>query len=569
LRALKLGLLVTYGLGLALLGQDPSPVPPAISPPPTTAPPEAQAPGVIQGTVLSGATGQTLRRAQVVLKPTDAKASAIYQTTDQSGSFSFLKVPTGRYMITVQRDGYLPLSAGHIGSYKMPPIFSVQSGQTISSFVFTLTPSGVVSGKVKFDDAEPAVNVAVQLYRSYYDRGRHGYAAAASGRTDDRGEYRLHGLEPGSYYVAALYQTPPRPSGAEEQEHTDAQGNPLPDLSYAVTFFPQAQKMSEAVPVKIGSGAEVGGIDIFLTLVHTVHVRGRVVGTGVISSPNVALRWNDPDNTASVSAPINVSINPDQGFDIQGVTAGPYLLVASGVEGGVTLTGRTPLNVGDADVADVSVVVDAESMWSGKIRVDGGDPPQPQGQPSGLPPGLAISLQPRRPLTSATRAQVSEDGEFTIPFAADETYDLYVANAPGNFYLKSVRVANAERLGEGLEASSGEAPPTLEVVLGAHGGQVLGRAVTTDPKVVASGATIALIPDPPAGHVQAYQLTNADEYGNFTVQGLAPGKYLLVGWLDQPACDIYNPDDFAACQAQGYSFSIGEGEQQSAQVTAN
>ena len=41
-----------------------------------------------------------------------------------------------------------------------------------------------------------------------------GIAAAASARTDDRGEYRVHGLEPGSYYVAALYQAPPRPSGA-------------------------------------------------------------------------------------------------------------------------------------------------------------------------------------------------------------------------------------------------------------------------------------------------------------------------------------------------------------------
>jgi hypothetical protein len=500
----------------------------------------------------------------VVLKPADPKASSSFQTTDESGGFSFPKVATGRYTITVQRDGYLPLSAGSIGSYKMPPIFSVQSGQNISSFVFTLTPSGVVSGKVKFDDAEPAVNVAIQLYRSYYDRGRHGYAAAASARTDDRGEYRLHGLEPGSYYVAALYQAPPKPPGAEPLERTDANGNPLPDLSYAVTFFPEAQKMSDAVPVKIVPGQEVGGIDIFLTLVHTVRVRGRVIGGakgGVIASPNVTLRWNDPDNTASVNAPINVTLDKDQNFEIQGVTTGPYLLMASGVEAGVTLTGRVPLNVGDADVADADVVVDAESMWSGKIRMDEDG--------AMLPPGLGISLQPRRPITPPTRAQVSENGEFSIPFVPDETYDLYVTNGPNNSYVKSVRVANAEQLDQGLEASSGGVPTALDVILGAHGGQVLGRAVTADPKVVASGATVALIPDPPIGRVQAYQTTSADEYGNFSLQGLPPGKYLLVGWLDQPPCDIYNPGDFVACQAQGSSLTIAEGEERSAQVTAN
>jgi hypothetical protein len=563
-RVLKLCLLVLCCL-VSVLGQDPPPAPPAISPPPTTEPPEAQAPGVIQGTVLSGATGQPLRRAQVVLKPTDAKAGSIFQTTDDSGGFSFPKVATGRYTITVQRDGYLPLSSGHIGAYKMPPVFSLQSGQTIGSFVFTLTPSGVVSGKVKFDDAEPAVNTTIQLFRSYYDRGRHGYAAAATARTDDRGEYRLHGLEPGSYYVAALYQAPPKPPGAEQLERKDADGNPLPELSYAVTFFPEAQKMSDAVAVKVAPGQEVAGIDIFLTLVHTVRVRGRVIGAlqgGVVASPNVTLRWNDPDNTASVNAPINVTLDKDQNFEIQGVTAGPYLLMASGVEEGMTLTGRVPLNVGDADVGDVDVVVGAEGMWGGKIRVDGDDS-------TTLPPGLVVLLQPRRPITSPTRAQVSDNGEFSIPFVPDETYDLYVTNGPRDSYVKTVRVADADRLDQGLEASSGATPPGLDVLLGMHGGQVLGRAVTADPKVVASGATIALIPDPPIGRVQTYQTTQADEYGNFSLQGLPPGKYLLVGWLDQAPCEIYNPDDFVTCQAQGASLTIAEGEERSAQVTAN
>ena len=250
-RALKLCLLTLCGL-TCVLGQDQAP--PAISPPPTTQPPEAEAPGAIQGTVLSGATGQALRRAEVLLTPAGSKGAALYQTTDENGAFSFPQVATGRYSITVQRDGYLPLSAGRIGDYKMPPIFSVSSGQTIGGFVFRMLPAGVVSGKVKFDDAEPAVNVAIQLYRSYYERGRHGYAVAASTHSDDRGEYRVHGLAPGTYYVAALYQAPLRPSGAQEQTRKDALGNPVPELSYAVTFFPQAQKMSDAVPVKVAAG---------------------------------------------------------------------------------------------------------------------------------------------------------------------------------------------------------------------------------------------------------------------------------------------------------------------------
>jgi Carboxypeptidase regulatory-like domain len=514
--------------------------------------------------VLSGATGQALRRAQVVLRPADSKGTSVYQTTDESGSFSFPKVATGRYTITVQREGYLPLSAGRIGDYKMPPIFTVNSGETITSFAFRMTPSGVVTGKVKFDDAEPAVNVAIQLYRSYYERGRHGFAAAASARTDDRGEYRVHGLEPGSYYVAALYQAPPRPPATQEQVRKDALGNPLPDLNYAVTFFPQVQKMSDAVPVKIAPGDEVAGIDIFLTVVHTMHIRGRVLSAvkgDVIAIPSVTLRMNDSDNTASVSAPLNVILNRDLSFEIEGVTAGPYLLIAGGSQDGVPLTGRVPINVGDADVAGADVTVGPESLWSGKIHIDDDD--------SALPTGLTISLQPRRTTASLSQAKVSDNGEFSVPFVPDETYDLYVLNGPDNSYLKSVRVANAERLGQGLEEAPGTPPPPLDVHLSSKGGQVVGRAVTADPKVVASGATVVVIPDPSAGRVQAYQTAQADEYGNFLLKGLPPGKYVLVAWLDSPPCDVYNPDDLAACQAQGSSLSIDEAEQKSVQLTAN
>ncbi len=566
-RALKLCLLTFCCLACAL-GQDAAPTP--ISPPPTTQPPEAEAPGAIQGIVLSGATGQALRRAEVLLTPVGSKVAALnqtgslYQTTDENGAFLFPKVATGRYSITVQREGYLPLSAGHIGDYKMPPVFSVNSGQAISGFVFRMLPSGVVSGKVKFDDAEPALNVAIQLYRSFYDRGRHGYAVAASTHTDDRGEYRVHGLDPGTYFVAALYQAPPRPSGAQEQTRKDALGNPVPELSYAVTFFPEAQKMSDAVPVKVAAGNEVGGIDIFLTLVHTVHIRGRVMSAlkgGAVGSPSVMLRMNDTDNTASVSAPIRVAVDKDQNFDIQGVTAGPYLLIASGTEDGVALTGRVPINIGDSDLTNADVVVGAGSLWTGKVHLDDDDSP--------LPKGLMISLQPRRSTATVSQAEVGENGEFSIPFVPDEIYDLYVLNAPNDSYLKSVRVGNSERLGQGLEASPGDAPPALDVRIGSQGGQVIGRAVTTDPKVVASGATIALIPDPSAGRVQAYQTTHADEYGNFLLRGVPPGKYVLIAWLDSPPCDVYNPDDLPACQAQGSSLTIDEAEQKSVQLTAN
>jgi len=528
---------------------------------PQTATPEE--PASIEGIVLSDATGQPLQRAQVALRPAEAGNGGLVQTTKETGVFSFPKVAPGRYSITVLRDGYLRQSAGRIGAYKMPPIFSAHSGDTIRSFAFRMTPWAVVSGKVKFDDAEPAVNVAIQLYREYFSRGRHGYALAASTQTDDRGDYRVHGLEPGSYYVAALYQAPALPPDAKEQRRSDSTGSPAPELSYAVTFFPEVQKLADAVAVRLSPGQEVAGIDIFLTLVHTVRIHGRVTSAlsgRVVQGPSITLRWNDPDNTGSVSAPVNVSYDRDQNFEIRGVTTGPYLVITTGVDDGHALSARTPISVGDADIANLDIVVGPEQIWKGKVRIEDDD--------STPLSGLQVSLEPRRATAPVTRATVDKNGDFSLPFIPQETYDLFVSNAPEDAYLKAVRVGNADRLPTGLEAERGGAPAAMEVVLSMHGGGVVGRAVTADPAVVATGATVMLIPDPQLGRVQSYKTTFADEYGNFLVRGLAPGSYVLLAWLDQPPCEVYNPDDLHACLAHGVRVEVPGDGLESIQVTA-
>jgi len=70
--------------------------------------------------------------------------------------------------------------------------------------------AGVISGAVRFTDAEPAIGVPVELYREYFYRGRHGYSKAGRAVSDDRGAYRIYGLAPGNYYLVAAYAPPDR-----------------------------------------------------------------------------------------------------------------------------------------------------------------------------------------------------------------------------------------------------------------------------------------------------------------------------------------------------------------------
>ena len=498
----------------------------------------------------------------MLLSPVEASGSALAQTTDDQGKFSFPVVPAGSYSMVVQRDGYLKQIAGRIGSYKMPPIFLMQPGQAVESFEFRLVPWGVVAGRVKFDDAEPAVNVTIQLYREYHLRGRHGWSMAASTRTNDRGEYRVHGLEPGAYYVAALYQAPGLPPNAAEQRRTDASGHALAELSYAVTFYPEFQRLADAVAVRVSGGHDQEGIDIFLTRVHTARIRGRVISglSGVVvQGPSLTLRWNDAENTGSVSAPVDVTFDKDRNFELKEVAPGPYILIATGAEGGKALSARTPVSVGDADVEAMTIVIVPQQSWKGRIVLDGDE--------STKLPGLVVELQPRRVTASAARTAVDENLNFSLAYLPQETYDLDVLNAPEDVYLEAVRVGKTDRLASGLEAEPGADAQELEVVLSTRGGKVLGRAVSAaDSTVVATGASILLIPDPPIGRSHAYKSAYADQYGNFLIRGVAPGSYIAVAWFDEPPCEVYNPNDIAACKAVGVRVSVSEEALESVQI---
>ena len=80
-----------------------------------------------------------------------------------------------------------------------------------------------------------------------------------------------------------------------------------------------------------------------------------------------------------------------------------------------------------------------------------------------------------------------------------------------------------------------------EVVLDSRGGRVGGQVVGPDGDVW-SGANLMLVPDPFNGRLQSYREGSADEYGQFKIRGVAPGKYTLLAWLDELPCDPYDAD---------------------------
>jgi hypothetical protein len=500
----------------------------------------------IEGTVVNEANGLPLKRAHVVLRPEKAGASATGVDTDDKGAFAIRDVDAGRYSLSASRDGFLTSTVCSMGAVRLPQIFSIGAKETIAGLTFRLLPFAVMAGRISFEDGEPAMNIRVEAYREYRNHLRHGYLLVASAATNDRGEYRMFGLQPGSYIVAASERTPV----PNEQVHDE--------LRYATTFYVNSTKLSEAAPVRLEYGQEIGGIDIFLARVRKVKIHGHVI-SGVTGEPvgsaSISLQRVDARNTASIALPVPATFSQDKRFEIRDVTPGAYLIWAEGSDNGKALVGHAPLTVAESDIDTLDVTILGDRAGSAVLVVDGGVK---------LAEPVRLRFEPRSERGKVVDAAVEGEG-FQFSLMGDERYDLFVTNLPNDYYVSAVRVNGVDVMPFGIDGNEASASRPFEVVLDSRGGRVSGRVLGPDGGLW-SRASVALIPDPSAGRVQSYREGAADENGLFLIQGVAPGKYILVAWLDDPPCDYYDPDGVARCGATGMNIEVQQAGEQNVEL---
>lgn len=573
LAILSCAFLISVTLPCLAAAQEPAAPPPSggpLSPPSTsgsTGPdagaPEAKpkpkpVPSELEGLVLNDSTGQPLRRARIVLNPLEAGLSATGAEADDQGHFLLRGIPDGTYSLSAERDGYLTSVAPLSGGLRMPSSFRLEGGQKITDIVFRLRPWAVMAGRVRYTDGEFGVGVRVELYRTEHVRGRSAYSLAGSAITNDRGEFRIYGLPPGAYLVASVYDPPVNPN-FREQPMTDQDGRVLQPMGYTTTFYPNTELLSQAVPVRLGYGQELTGLDLSLRQAPKVSIRGRAInGVTGLAMPGATITLERVDQTGAGTMPTTAraKFDEDNNFEIANVSPGSYrVYVRAAGDAGTVLMGHAVVEAGNDGVDNVDVIAEPPQHWQGRIETEG---------PGTLPPGSTprITMEPRSisaPVCAATASLDAATGVlgFDCAVQRDEVYDVFADNLPDNYYLSAVRAGGVDVRPFGL-------PGTLvsragfDVVLDSRGGRVSGIAAGTD-GVAWAGAGLMLIPDPPQRRLQDYRSTSSDANGRFVFHGVAPGNYTLIGWQDQIPCDVYDPGGLDRCRAGGTSVVVNAG----------
>lgn len=515
----------------------------------------------VAGQVLRAGTGEPLKKSRILLKNDDDNSADPYiAITDAEGRFLIAGIRPGRYSMDVERDGFLSKSYGEDGTGDSSSILSLKPGQQLTDLIFRLQKCGVISGRVLDEDGEPAREVTVDAVIRSTHRGRIGTRGVKAATTNDLGEYRLFDLDPGTYFVSASVEQ----RGGMTIGKVSVDSSILKSVGgYIPTYYPSSGDTSRASTVEVKAGGEVPGVDIILLRQPSYTVRGQVINAvtdHLLSSFAVELLPAGKDSYSFADMRRTEADRKTGEFEISDVPPGSYRLAAAMQGEQNRFVGVTPVEVVNADVISVRVIITRGADLRGRVVKEG----------KVAPSTLQVDIRPRDPdtLGGYRSGEAKSDGTFLLIGLPDGLYDIS-AGAEGcdTCYLKSATVNGTDILDSGLTISAGLAPQPVELVLSDRTGIVDGTVKNNDGSPV-TGATVILITEHPHPSEQDnFRRASTDQFGYFSIPGVAPGKYRAFSWKNLDYSDYEDPDFRQPFLPKAPAFALTEDEKKTLQLT--
>ena len=176
--------------------------------------PEATGPGAaprsnasIVGHVLTPDSNSPVRAADVLAVSRNGRR--VSTTTDENGAYQLERLTEGEWLVTASKGGYVTWQFGQRRPYQTPPPIALKRGERFTADI-PLTRGGAISGRVYDPTGDALAGLQVRVYRATMEQGtRRLKAVGVPDMTDDTGSYRVYGLPPGDYFVAASLRVAP------------------------------------------------------------------------------------------------------------------------------------------------------------------------------------------------------------------------------------------------------------------------------------------------------------------------------------------------------------------------
>ena len=453
------------------------------------------------------------------MEPTSFRKLTSYRgVTDAKGEYRIANVPPGNYSVSPTATAFVFEGDSNGGRSLI-----INGSETVEDFDFSLIRGGVITGRVVDSDGKPVIEEEVYLSPDVPSYG----SPPPNAITDDRGIYRIFGLRPGKYKVAAgKNDVGPSPTG------------PPRGAVYSRTYYPGGTDPAQATVIQISDGSEATNVDITFGRTLTRHTAtGRVVN-GQTGQPIPDVRYNvvqffSPSSTSSHRG----SLTNKQGeFKLENLTPGQYAVYVTPEEGKEWRSEELRFTIADEDVTGLVVKTEKGASLAGMVVLDGpyDNAVRERLNNMRLVVFVATEKSLQRGGTMGMETRVRPDGSFRfgglVAGSASFLPDLSQRFRIVRIERAGIIQSGGDLPGGVLEIKQGEDITGVRIVLG-YGDASINGIVTIENGTIPSNGRIFLrarkLNDNPQ-NTWIDATTLIDTRGQFVIDNLFPGTYELT-----------------------------------------
>lgn len=489
---------------------------------------ESNTRGKITGHVVNE-SGQPMPNVAVTLRGYGASEVRTTVATDGEGHFEVADLPPIAYLVSARALAY-------VARPRDPDVNPVGYYRIGDSARLEMMKGGVITGAVKRSNGEPVVSVSVRAYLVRDFRGqRPPYSTPSIDvRTDDRGIYRIYGLAPGTYIVAAG-------GGSSWGYEVD------PFVSDVPTYAPSSTR-DTATEFTIVAGDETANVDIRYRDEPGHLVSGKV--TGVEQEAGSDVRLNSVLNGIEQPAYETFQSGVARGFMFSGVADGDYDIVATNYSAGGWLVSESRrIKVQGGDITKIELNVMPLASINGIVLLEDSRATECQGKRRPLFGEIVVGAYHNEKKTPKDQPQflwglggpVTPDGQgtFTLRSLAAGQY-LFVTRPMAKYwYLKSISWPNASRAAQTHQPPdaarnwttirTGDKFSGLAITFAAGAGSIDGRVEPhAGQRLARTFVYLAPAEADKRDDVLRYFASLAAEDGAFALTNVPPGRYWIL-----------------------------------------